>query len=188
MIKFKTGILYLKSIIDNRLIPKERDITVTIYYGEGGTGKTQHAHRDAARLGIDLYILSPPNNGSLYWDGYTDQTGLLLDDFYGWLKPHDLYRVLDRYKYQVSFKHGFAFARYTYVWITSNRPPNSFYGEKVMDTLDPTAYNRRFHNIYRLDYYMGRQDAVLLPIIEKEEKKITFPLTPRESEITIISV
>lgn len=101
----------------------------------------------------------------------------MLDDFYGWIKPHDLYRILDRYRYQAPVKFGFTWARYKYVWITSNSSPSSFYKQAVMESLDTTAYNRRFHNIYRLDYYMGAKDAICVPIIEKEDKKLTFPVT-----------
>lgn len=182
LVKYKTGLLYLKNVLDKKTVPSERDITVTIYHGEGGTGKSQHVHFDAKRLGVELYILSTPNNGSLFYDGYTDQRGLLLDDFYGWIKPHDLFRVLDRYCYQINIKGGFAYARWEYVWITSNKPPNSFYSDKVMATLDTTAYNRRFHNIYRLDYYMGDQNAVCLPIVEKEVKKLLYKAIPTQHE------
>lgn len=172
LIKYPRGITNLKSILDKKKVPEERNVIVTIYYGEGGTGKTQHVLRDAKRLGVDLYILSPPNGNTIWWDNYDGEAGLLLDDFYGWIKPHDLYRILDRYRFQIPIKGGHVWARWSYVWITSNNSPGQFYKDEIMMKLDKTAYNRRFHNIFELKYRNEKKDSVYFPIEDKQENQL----------------
>lgn len=85
--------------------------------------------------------------GNLWFNGYHGQDAIILDDFYGWIEPATLYRLLDIYPLQVPIKMGFAWAKWNYVFITSNVRPEEFYRKEVMDKLDPTAYFRRFHRI-----------------------------------------
>lgn len=170
MIKYFNNIMRVNNILRKKHLPEFRDITVTVYYGEGGTGKTSKAICDAKAVGLSYYILSPPNNQNQWYDNYTGEGALILDDFYGWLPPHDLYRVLDRYKLMIPIKGSHEWALWTHVWITSNVPPDRFYKPETMAKLDPTAYNRRIHNIYYLSYANDEKTAVRQPIMEKELK------------------
>jgi len=70
-----------------------------------------------------------------------------MDDFYGWIEPATLYRILDMYPMQLPIKGGFVWAMWNYVFITSNVRPEEFYRKEVMDKLDPAAYFRRFHRV-----------------------------------------
>lgn len=151
-VKFSSGLGKWKSLWDSQQQPEERDITVTVYWGKGGTGKTQKAMIDARRLGIETYFLNQPNGQSLFWDNLQSQKGLILDDFYGWLKPHELFRILDIYKYQVNVKGSTAIAKWTHVWITSNNPPEQWYKPEIYQKLDQHAYHRRLHNIAFFDW------------------------------------
>lgn len=101
------------------LKPKHRDVTVIVLYGEAGTGKTRYAYDNYP----DIY--SKPRGE--WWDGYTGQKTILLDDYYGYLPYCELLRVLDRYPYQVPYKGGFTQAQWDTVIITSNKPPNQWY-------------------------------------------------------------
>lgn len=66
----------------------------TVYWGPSGCGKSRRAAYEA---GPDAYIL--PNSGgpTIWWDGYTGQAHVIIDEFYGWIKYHDMLRILDRY-------------------------------------------------------------------------------------------
>lgn len=116
------------------LKPKHRDVIVEVLWGESGSGKSRYAWDN---YGEDLY--SKPRGE--WWDGYTGQLTILLDDYYGYLPYCELLRVLDRYPYQVPVKGGFVQAQWTRVIITSNKPPRMWYSSRT----EITALKRRIN-------------------------------------------
>lgn len=104
------------------LKPKHREINVIVLWGKGGTGKSRWAFDNYP----DLYKKSVGD----WWDGYSGQKAILLDDFYGWIKYHDLLHVLDRYPLHVPYKGGFVWAQWDTVIITSNQHPRCWYQNK----------------------------------------------------------
>jgi len=116
-------------------------------YGRGGVGKSSWIHNECKKNDLTYYDVMNPRKGSVWFDGYTNQEVLVMDDFYGWLEPSTLYRLLDIYPMQVPVKGGFTWAQWNYVFISSNVRPEEFYRKEVMDRLDQLAYERRFHRI-----------------------------------------
>jgi len=96
-----------------------RDVTVIVFYGSPGTGKT----RDAWAIDPDLY--SKPDGN--WFDGYDGHKTLLLDDYQGELQYSWLLKLLDRYPIQLPVKGGFIPARYDAVIITTNKHPRDWY-------------------------------------------------------------
>lgn len=76
-------------------IPQRNHVThTTVYWGEPGTGKTRRVFEEA---GPDAYWLPKPNGTRCFWDGYTGQENVCIDEFFGWM-PRDLMcRICDRY-------------------------------------------------------------------------------------------
>lgn len=109
------------------LKPLNRPVEVIVLYGEAGSGKSRWAYDNYP----DLYA-KPANK---WWDGYTGQTTVLLDDFYGWIQYHDLLRVLDRYAYNCEYKGGHCWAQWERVIITSNKPPAQWYEKGLTPAL-----------------------------------------------------
>jgi len=99
--------------------PINRPVHVIVLIGESGTGKTRWAYDTYP----DLYS-KPEGN---WWDGYTGQKTILLDDYYGDIHHSQLLKILDRYPLTVPVKCGFVNAQWTTVIITSNRHPRSWY-------------------------------------------------------------
>lgn len=98
--------------------PTMRDIEVTVLIGNPGTGKTKYVYD---RYPIeDIYKLNTNTNNTLWFDGYTDQTILLIDDFKGWIKYTELLTILDRYPYRCQTKGSYVYAKWSHVYITSN--------------------------------------------------------------------
>jgi len=97
------------------------------YWGSTGTGKTRLAYSEASRLGNeDVWLSSDP---TLRWfDGYTGQKTVILDDFGEGVPITLLLRLLDRYPFKVPVKGGFSEWIPRIVWITSNYSPSKFYG------------------------------------------------------------
>lgn len=92
---------------------------VIVLQGSTGTGKTRYAYEQ------DPELWSWP--GGEWFDGYTGQRTVLLDDFRGELSFGFLLRLLDRYPLQVPVKGGFTAWTPEVIYITSNLSPTEWY-------------------------------------------------------------
>lgn len=122
-------------------VPKFRDVQVHVLWGDAGTGKTRYAV-DAED---DLYIADMADNG--WWDGYEGQEAVLIDDFYGQIKPSKMLRILDGYRLQLPVKGSSTFARYTRVYITSNAPPEEWWEGSSVPVRVRRAIRRRINRV-----------------------------------------
>ncbi|UBK24594.1 Rep [bat associated cyclovirus Vr1] len=93
---------------------------VYYYWGPPGSGKSARALREATETteGNTSDIYYKPRG--LWWDGYYQQTCVIIDDFYGWIKYDELLKICDRYPYKVQIKGGFQEFTSKKIWITSN--------------------------------------------------------------------
>lgn len=133
LLPFQRAIRETKNLL---LKPIHREVNVFVLCGEPGSGKTRWAYDKYP----DLYA-KPPGE---WWDGYAGEKCVLLDDFYGWVKYHDLLRVLDRYPLSVPIKGGFVNAQWDTVVITSNAMPWEWY----KSVPDLRALKRRIKSLY----------------------------------------
>lgn len=94
----------------------------TVYYGDSGTGKS---YRAAFEAGPDAYYLPAPNSssGAVWWDGYTGQENVVIDEFYGWIAHSFMLRICDRLPLTVQTKGGNVPFLAKRLWITSNKHP-----------------------------------------------------------------
>lgn len=109
------------------LRPLNRDVKVIALIGDAGTGKSRWAYDNYP----DLY--SKPDGQ--WYDGYTGQKTLLLDDYYGEIPYSQFLKLLDRYPLQLPIKGGFVYAQYDTVIITSNKHPETWYVQGFTDAL-----------------------------------------------------
>lgn len=119
------------------------NIHVTVVTGAPGTGKTSWAFNNAADG--DVFILHPPTTrGSTLWfDGYTGEKTLIIDDFAEECIPYaTILNLLDIYPVRLQVKGSTVMAQWTQVIITSNNQPLSWYpfGSHNQDALE-----RRIH-------------------------------------------
>lgn len=92
---------------------------VHVLQGPTGTGKSKWA--------MDMFPNAYWKQRSNWWDGYTGQENVILDEFYGWLPFDLLLRLCDRYPLMVETKGGQTqFAAKTIV-ITTNMLPCNWY-------------------------------------------------------------
>ncbi len=122
-IKYAKGIRELAIALRQ---PYEGERRVVVLWGGAGTGKTREAMRLAEERGGGYHILEAPNvkGGAAWFDGYTDQKTLIIDDFYGWLQWVMLLRITDRYRVNVQTKGHCIPGCWDLVVITSNIHPN----------------------------------------------------------------
>lgn len=97
------------------------DISVNVFWGESGTGKTKRAFEE---LG-DLFYLKNPN--TKWWDGYRGEPHVLIDEFTGRIDLSYLLLWLDRYPCCVEVKGSQRPLCATTFWITSNINPRDWY-------------------------------------------------------------
>lgn len=117
------AIHHIRSLYAAEAAKNWREIKTIVYYGDTGEGKTRRVFEDTPAE--DLFVKE--STLDKFWDGYTGQKVLLLDDFYGQIPYSDLLRILDGYKLQRNVKNSVTWAAWTTVYITSNSHPRDWY-------------------------------------------------------------
>lgn len=107
----------------NKKPPNYREVTVHVLYGPPGSGKTRRAYETHP----NLYRWTPSTGGKVWFDGYTNQDSILLDDYNGQIQYEFLLQMLDKYPMRLEKKGSFCWGMYTYVWITSNIHPSEWH-------------------------------------------------------------
>jgi len=123
---------------------RTEDLTVHLFIGAPGTGKTRMAYA----LQPDLYAF--PIGKDLWSDGYAGQKEVLVDDFSGQMRLVDTLRFLDRYPVQIPKKGGFNWWIPTTIIITTNIQPWDWYDWTKRPT-QQAALRRRIHFIWNFD-------------------------------------
>lgn len=138
-IRYRRGIEALMSFRMQQRAKEWRSLEVVVYYGDAGTGKTRKAIEDNP----ENFIL---DQGDRVWfDGYTGEPCLIIDDFYGWIKYGQLLRILDGHPLRLEVKGGFTWALWTKVIITSNKEWEDWY-PNVTNSQQIAALRRRITN------------------------------------------
>lgn len=105
------------------LVYKKRTIKPIVhwYWGNGGTGKT----RCAVSINPDIYIKQSSHK---WWDNYTQQHTIIIDDFRKDNMPFDqLLRLLDYLPFDAEIKGGFVQIDSPYIIITCDEAPHHYW-------------------------------------------------------------
>ncbi len=103
--------------------PAWRDVVVVVKIGATGCGKT----RAALNIWPDVFMQDCSAGGEIWWDGYSGQRRLVLDDFDGHIPFKYLLRLLDGYPIRLKVKGAFTYGTWSEVVITSNSPISVWY-------------------------------------------------------------
>jgi len=112
-----------------------RAVAIHVYWGPSQTGKSHKAYHENPGA-----YWKPQGD---WWDGYTGQSTVIMDDFYGWIKYSMMLRVCDQYPLHMEFKCGTVPAKWTKIIITSNQHPTDWYP----NVADKTPLLRRMTSI-----------------------------------------
>ncbi|GAI08280.1 unnamed protein product, partial [marine sediment metagenome] len=129
--------------------PAHRLVHVTVKIGPTGCGKT----RAAFSCFPDLFLQDCSSGSEIWWDGYSGQTRLILDDFAGCIPFRYLLRLLDVYPIRLKVKGAFTYGVWSEVIITTNVPILSWYPKEH----DITPLCRRIAVVHR---YVGNNSFV----------------------------
>jgi len=99
------------------------------FYGPPGTGKSFAVAQTAeANFGKDVFYLDLSGD-TVWWDGYTGQKCVVIEEFYGQMKIGYLLKLLDRYPMQVQTKGSYVPFLAEVIFFTSNEHPRMWYGK-----------------------------------------------------------
>lgn len=118
----------IKRIRQDNLQPIGIERTVDVFWGATGLGKSRRAWAEA---GLDAY---PKDPRSKFWDGYSGQKHVVIDEFRGGIDVAHLLRWLDRYPVIVEIKGSSTCLVAEHIWITSNISPSDWYENLDDDT------------------------------------------------------
>jgi len=147
------------------LAPKPRSTKTTVYVlvGPPGTGKSRWASDFATRYNkVPSTTNDSPDSSSPanpageeddheqpyyksrgdWWDGYTNNKVVIIDDFYGWLKYDELLRITDRYPHKCPVKGAFVEFVAEVIIFTSNVHVDKWY---KFEGFNPEALCRRIN-------------------------------------------
>lgn len=139
-VKYHKGLDKVRQVYDEYNSRTFRDVNVLVLYGTAGTNKTRYAYDTYGANNV--YKLNTSDKGHVWFDGYSGQSVLLIDDYYGWIKYGDFLTVIDGYQYRADVKGGHTYARWRNVVITSNVAPETWYSVGLTPAL-----NRRINKI-----------------------------------------
>lgn len=122
-------------------IAEERKIKV--FWGATGTGKSRKAWEEA---GWDAY---PKDPNTKFWDGYSGQENVVIDEFRGRIDIAHVLRWFDRYPVVVEVKGSSQVFRAKNIWITSNLDPRCWYPD--LDEETKKALLRRLEIVHWID-------------------------------------
>ncbi|ATW66440.1 putative replication-associated protein [Mink circovirus] len=142
--------------------PRAWKTEVHVIVGPPGVGKSRHVQETA---GENALYWKPRGK---WWDGYTGQSHVVLDDFYGWLPYDDLLRLCDRYPLRVETKGGTVEFVAKVIWITSNKQVKDWYDYEELK-VDARALYRRLTT-----YQVMRQGGELYNVQMTGDNKITY--------------
>lgn len=161
-VKYHRGFSALATHYGGKRKRDYEQVTVKLSYGVPGCGKTRSVVEEWSEN--DLYVHEP---GSPWFDGYTGQDCLLLDDFAGassGIRLDKALVMLDKYKARLPVKGGHTYLVSTTIWVTTNIHPIYWYkwtGREV----HYKALARRFDEVH---IWEGNQRVLLGELAAKQ--------------------
>jgi len=113
---------------------------ITVYWGPTGTGKSRRAWEESGLLAY------PKDPNTKFWDGYSNQEHVVIDEFRGVINISNVLRWFDRYPVLVEVKGSSAVLSAKHIWITSNLDPRQWYPDLDEPTRD--ALMRRLNIVH----------------------------------------
>ena len=133
--------------------PQWRVVTTIVKIGPTGCGKTRSAYDNWPHC----FLQDCSTGSEIWWDGYTGQQRLILDDFEGCIPFRYLLRLLDGYPIRLKVKGAFTYGTWSEVIITTNVPIISWYRRRndiapLMRRIDHIERYTGEPGVYHVEY------------------------------------
>jgi len=122
---------------DHDSAPMRQNLTVKVFWGVTGSGKSHRMHQEA----YDDDIPYVKSSTTKWWDGYRGEKRVIMDEFRGKIAIEHMLKWLDKYPCYVEEKGGQLALQATEFWICSNVSPREWYPE--IDEMTLQALLRR---------------------------------------------
>lgn len=131
--------------LSNTVLPRRRDPSISpvlqVHYGSPGTGKSRRV--------FSTFPEAYPKPSGKWWDYYTGQQSVILDDFDGcMLSFGDFKRIVDRYPTSVEIKGATIPLLATHFYVTTNVYPSHWWSRSVTGTDGRDAIWRRITDVF----------------------------------------
>lgn len=158
-VKYSTGLAKLDFMMRQKKAQQWRTVTVHVIYGSTGVGKTRSALQQGQELGT-TFLMRKDAGKTMWWDGYTGQKVLVLDEYHGnWMPYKSILGVLDGHPYRCPVKGSHVWGEWETVLITSCREPHGWY-----ERTEYTELDRRITSVTHMDPLRAA-----MPVSEREE-------------------
>lgn len=169
---FPTMLKYWKAAgeykrVRSMAVPRDTKTVCVVIYGSTGSGKTFAIKN----FDPEAYWVTKPNKGgSLWMDGYSGQSTVVIDEYYGWIPYDTLLRICDAYPLQLPTKGGHTGFNPSIIFFTSNKPPEMWYDySKFSGGFEPL--NRR------LEYIIEKRDPETHTIWKQPSGEVQLNIT-----------
>jgi len=119
--------------------PRNFQSDVIVLIGEPGCGKTRFVFDKEERV----YTVPESSSGTQWFDGYSGEEAVLIDDFVGNIRYNFMLQLCDRYPMRVNVKGGYVQWRPKRIYITSNYDIENWYN------VDMSALKRRITTVHK---------------------------------------
>lgn len=128
--------------------PRNYPPKLIVFWGPTRTGKSRRAYEENPGAYFKM-----KNSTADWWDGYSGQETVIINDFYGWIQHCELLRLCDRYPHQVKIHGGFVNFSAKKIVFTSNKHPKDWYNPALFPW-EGGALKARFDEFGEI-IYMG---------------------------------
>lgn len=123
---------------------------VCVLWGSPGTGKSSFWSRLSSIMNLTTYAKDPD---TVWWDGYSNHSTIMLDEFPGSMSAKDAVKVLGEFNYPKQTKGGSILTdRIERIWITSNTNPLDWFPQA--SEVSKFAVHRLITKIYHISQWV----------------------------------
>lgn len=133
--------------------PRHHEMEILVFQGPTGTGKSKYC--------MDNYPGAYWKQRGNWWDNYSGEETVIIDEFYGWLPYDTLLRLCDRYPLLVEVKGGQTQFTSKRIIITSNAVPNAWYKDVYFPAFERRVKEWHIFPTWGMHvYYNTLQEAI----------------------------
>lgn len=122
-VQYGRGLTFLSAVSSSATQRVWRSVSVEIWWGETGTGKTRKWFETHWP---NCYRFQYSRNND-WWDGYERQPAICFDEFSSQIMLSNMLMYCDGHPMRLEVKGAHAYANWTSITIISNDNPNTFY-------------------------------------------------------------
>lgn len=154
-------------------VPEYFKVRCIFISGQAGTGKSAFVRAWCSEHKKSLFTLDVQSGQQVWWDGYTNQEAILLDDFDSSLIPLKMMnRILDIYRMTLQVKSSTVQRNWTDVFITTNNEIGNWYANYFADERD--AFIRRVDKIFNITTPYASSQIDISNVPYREYQQITL--------------